>query len=93
MRVAHPAGAAAPSWPFGILGMDITELLAFSVKNKASDLHLSAELPPIIRLHGDVRRINLPPMAHEEVLNLLSDILNDPQRKEYEQRPHCDFAD
>ena len=42
MRVAHPAGAAAPSWPFGILGMDITELLAFSVKNKASDLHLSA---------------------------------------------------
>jgi uncharacterized pyridoxal phosphate-containing UPF0001 family protein len=44
--------------------MDISELLAFSVKNKASDLHLSAGLPPMIRVHGDVRRINLPPLAH-----------------------------
>ena len=41
--------------------MDITQLLAFSVKNKASDLHLSAGLPPMIRVHGDVRRINVDP--------------------------------
>ena len=47
--------------------MDITELLAFGVKNKASDLHLSAGLPPMIRVHGDIRRINLPPMEHKEV--------------------------
>ena len=47
--------------------MDISELLAFSVKNKASDLHLSAGLPPLIRVHGDVRRINLPPLDHNEV--------------------------
>ena len=80
MRVAHPAGAAAPSWPFGILGMDITELLAFSVKNKASDLHLSAGLPPMIR------------MDHEEVHNLIYDIMNDSQRKEYEERLECDFS-
>ena len=92
MRVAHPAGAAAPSWPFGILGMDITELLAFSVKNKASDLHLSAGLPPMIRVHGDVRRINLPAMDHEEVHNLIYDIMNDSQRKEYEERLECDFS-
>ena len=39
--------------------MDITQLLAFSVKNKASDLHLSAGLPPMIRVHGDVSRINM----------------------------------
>jgi twitching motility protein PilT len=43
--------------------MDITELLAFSVKNKASDLHLSAGLPPMIRVHGDIRRINLPALS------------------------------
>ena len=92
MQVAHPAGAAAPSWPFGILGMDITELLAFSVKNKASDLHLSAGLPPMIRVHGDVRRINLPAMDHEEVHNLIYDIMNDSQRKEYEERLECDFS-
>jgi len=46
--------------------MDISELLAFSVKNKASDLHLSSGLPPMIRVHGDVRRINLPPLEHKD---------------------------
>ena len=54
--------------------MDITELLAFSVKNKASDLHLSAGLPPMIRVHGDIRRINLPPMEHEDVHAMVYDI-------------------
>ena len=48
--------------------MDITELLAFAVKNKASDLHLSAGLPPLIRVHGDIRRINLPPMSALAIL-------------------------
>ena len=47
-----------------IIGMDIAELLAFSVKNTASDLHLSSGLPPMLRVHGDVRRINLPAMEH-----------------------------
>jgi len=72
--------------------MDITELLAFSVKNKASALPLSAGLPPMIRVHGDVRRINLPAMDHEEVHNLIYDIMNDSQRKEYEERLECDFS-
>ena len=47
--------------------MDITQLLAFSVKNKASDLHLSAGLPPMIRVHGDVRRINVEALDHKMV--------------------------
>ncbi|MDX4009925.1 ATPase, T2SS/T4P/T4SS family [Pseudomonas aeruginosa] len=47
--------------------MDITELLAFSAKQGASDLHLSAGLPPMIRVDGDVRRINLPPLEHKQV--------------------------
>ena len=65
--------------------MDITELLAFSVKNKASDLHLSSGLPPMIRVHGDVRRINLPPMEHKDVHSMVYDIMNDAQRKTYEE--------
>ena len=48
--------------------MDITQLLAFSVKNKASDLHLSAGLPPMIRVHGDVRRINVDALDHKACL-------------------------
>jgi len=72
--------------------MDISELLAFAVKNKASDLHLSAGLPPMIRVLGDVRRINLPPMEHREVHSMIYDIMNDSQRKEYEENLECDFS-
>src|SRR6186713_1955441 len=72
--------------------MDIAELLAFSVKNKASDLHLSAGLPPMIRVHGDVRRINVPPMEHKEVHGMIYDIMNDGQRKFYEENLECDFS-
>ena len=72
--------------------MDISELLAFVVKNKASDLHLSAGLPPMIRVHGDVRRINLPPMDHKDVHGMVYDIMNDGQRKFYEENLECDFS-
>ncbi len=72
--------------------MDITELLAFSAKNGASDLHLSAGLPPMIRVDGDVRRINLPPLAHKEVHALIYDIMNDKQRKDYEEFLETDFS-
>jgi twitching motility protein PilT len=72
--------------------MDITELLAFAVKNKASDLHLSSGLPPLIRVHGDIRRINLPPMEHEDVHAMVYDIMSDEQRKMYEEFLECDFS-
>src|SRR6267142_4120053 len=72
--------------------MDIAELLAFAVKNRASDLHLSAGLPPLIRVHGDMRRINLPPMEHEDVHAMLYDIMSDHQRKHYEENLECDFS-
>ena len=72
--------------------MDITELLAFSFKNGASDLHLSAGLPPMIRVDGEVRRINLPPMEHKEVHSLVYDIMNDKQRRDYEEFLETDFS-
>ncbi|TMG99748.1 MAG: twitching motility protein PilT, partial [Betaproteobacteria bacterium] len=72
--------------------MDITQLLAFSVKNKASDLHLSAGLPPMIRVHGDVRRINVDPLEHKQVHDMVYDIMNDAQRKMYEETLECDFS-
>ena len=72
--------------------MDITELLAFGVKNGASDLHLSAGLPPMIRVDGDVRRINVPPMQHKDVHRLVYDIMNDKQRKDFEEYLETDFS-
>ncbi len=72
--------------------MDIAELLAFSVKNAASDLHLSAGLPPMIRVDGDIRRINVPPMENKAVHNMLYDIMNDRQRKDFEEFFETDFS-
>ena len=72
--------------------MEIAELLAFSVKNKASDLHLSAGLPPMIRVHGDIRRINLPALEHKGVHEMVYDIMNDGQRKFYEENLEIDFS-
>lgn len=72
--------------------MDITELLAFSVQNRASDLHLSAGLAPMIRVDGEVRRINLPALEHSEVYRLVYDIMNDKQRRDYEEKLETDFS-
>ena len=72
--------------------MDISELLAFSVKNGASDLHLSSGLPPMIRVDGDIRRINVPDLDHKEVHALVYDIMNDKQRRDYEEFFETDFS-
>ena len=72
--------------------MDITELLAFSVEQGASDLHLSAGLPPMIRVDGDVRRVNVPAQDHAEVQALVYDIMNDRQRKDLEEFLETDFS-
>jgi twitching motility protein PilT len=72
--------------------MDIAELLAFSVKHEASDLHLSAGLPPMIRVDGDIRRINVPALEHKVVHGLVYDIINDKQRKDYEEFLETDFS-
>ena len=72
--------------------MDIAELLGFSVKNRASDLHLSAGLPPMIRVDGDIRRINVPALDHKTVYALVYDIMNDKQRKDFEEFYETDFS-
>ena len=72
--------------------MDITELLAFSAKQGASDMHLSAGMPPMIRVDGEVRKINLPALEHKEVLALIYDIMNDKQRKDFEEYLETDFS-
>ena len=72
--------------------MDIAQLLAFGVKQGASDLHLSAGLPPMIRVDGDIRRINVPQMDHKQVHDMIYDIMSDKQRKDYEEFLETDFS-
>ncbi|WP_106475847.1 type IV pilus twitching motility protein PilT [Phytohalomonas tamaricis] len=72
--------------------MDITELLAFTAKQKASDLHLSANLPPLIRVDGDIRRLNVPSLDDKTVRSLLNDIMTDRQRRDFEAELEADFS-
>jgi twitching motility protein PilT len=72
--------------------MNIQELLNFSVQQGASDLHITAGMPPLIRVDGDIRRINVPSMDHKEVHGLIYEIMNDKQRKDYEEFLESDFS-
>jgi twitching motility protein PilT len=72
--------------------MDIAELLDFSVKHNASDLHLSAGVPPMVRVDGDVHKLGVPAFAHADVHRLVFDIMNDAQRAEFEEKLETDFS-
>jgi twitching motility protein PilT len=74
------------------MAVDIAQLLAFSVKSNASDLHLSAGVPPMIRVDGDVKRVNMPALTHKDVHSMIYDIMNDKQRKDYEEFLETDFS-
>lgn len=74
------------------MALDVSQLLAFTTKNKASDLHLSSGVPPMIRVDGDIRRINMPALEHKDVHDMLYDIMNDKQRKDYEEFLETDFS-
>jgi twitching motility protein PilT len=72
--------------------VDVSQLLAFSTRNNASDLHLSAGVPPMIRVDGDIRRVNMPALEHKDVYDMIYDIMNDKQRKDFEEFLECDFS-
>jgi len=72
--------------------MDITELLAFGVEQGASDCHLSAGEPPMLRVNGDLKKLDHPPLNKEDVHGLIYDIMNDAQRKIFEETHECDFS-
>ncbi|MFM2343029.1 MAG: hypothetical protein RLZZ592_2682, partial [Pseudomonadota bacterium] len=72
--------------------MDIIELLRFAVRNKASDLHLSAGMPPMIRVHGNVRRLNVDQLSHEKVHEMVQSVMTDAQKKIFDEHQDCDFS-
>ena len=72
--------------------VDVSQLLTFTVNNNASDLHLSSGVPPMIRVDGDIKRLNMPALTHKEVNSMVYDIMNDKQRKEYEEILETDFS-
>ena len=72
--------------------MDITELLTFAVKEGASDCHLSSGEPPMLRIHGDIKRIEHPPLSRDEVHTMAFDVMNDAQRRIFQEKLDIDFS-
>ncbi|MFQ6605057.1 MAG: type IV pilus twitching motility protein PilT [Fidelibacterota bacterium] len=72
--------------------MQIYELLNFMRSADASDLHLNSNSPPILRVNGELRRTELPALLPEEVHTLIYDIMNDEQRRLYEEELELDFS-
>ncbi|QBK06369.1 type IV pilus twitching motility protein PilT [Hylemonella gracilis] len=73
--------------------MDITPLLTLCLDQGASDLHLSTDLPPLLRVHGQMRRIEtMPPLTHQGILTMLHAVMDDSLRERYAQSLECDFA-
>lgn len=72
--------------------MDITQLLQFAVQQQASDLHISAGEPPMVRVHGDVKKVKAPALSPEQTHAMIYDIMNDGQRKVFEEFSDIDFS-
>jgi len=72
--------------------MDITQLLTFSVKEGASDLHLSSGEPPMLRIHGDIKRLDQAALTREEVHTMAFDVMTDTNRRIFQERLDIDFS-
>ena len=70
----------------------LDDLLRFTDKQKASDLHLSSELPPMIRVDGDIKRLNLPPLDRQQLRDMIYSIMTDSQVKNFEEHWEADFS-
>lgn len=71
---------------------NLEDILRFVVQQQASDLHLSTGLPPMIRLHGDIKRLNLPALTSEEIQRLVMDYMKDNYKKVFEENNDVDFS-
>jgi twitching motility protein PilT len=72
--------------------LDLTQLLAFTVQNKASDLHLSAGSPPIIRVYGTLKRVKGDPLSSDDIRAMLYSVMTEKKRAEFEKNKELDFA-
>ena len=72
--------------------LTMQDLLREAADKGASDLHLSAGEPPLLRVHGDLVRIEHPPVTPEQVTELVNSIMSDAQRATFEAEHEVDFA-
>jgi twitching motility protein PilT len=76
----------------GILALEVTELLKFTLDNKASDLHLSGKTQPIVRIDGELQRIKTDELTGDSIRAMLFSVMTEEQRAMYERDLELDFA-
>ncbi len=74
------------------MAFDLTALLGFAKDQDASDLHISAGMPPLVRIRGEMIRLEMPALTREETQASIYDVLNDTQKRIFEERRDLDFA-
>ncbi len=72
--------------------MDIAQLLTFTKESGASDLHLSSGNPPMARIHGEMRRLDIPEISKEDIHHMVYDIMDDDQKRRFEENKEIDFS-
>ena len=72
--------------------MEITDLLMATHRNKASDLHLSSKNPPLMRVHGDILPLDMPPLTDDQIKVMIYAIMTDQQRSDFEREKDVDFS-
>ncbi len=72
--------------------MDIKKLLIIAKEREASDLHITVGVPPILRVNGDLKKLDLPELSFEEVHEMIDSIINEEQKKKYKKTHELDFS-
>src|SRR5258706_12417270 len=70
----------------------LPELLKMTVELEGSDLHIATDTPPQVRVNGELRRLQLPPMTVSETKQLVYSVLTDAQKKRFEESMELDFS-
>src|SRR5882672_5788190 len=72
--------------------MDLKELLQLTVNQKASDLHLTENSPPILRIDGALMFTDKPPLTREQLKTMIYSVLSEPQILKFEEEKELDFS-
>jgi twitching motility protein PilT len=74
------------------MAMDVMQLLDFAVQQGASDVHVSSGEPPMFRIHGNMKKLNVPAISKEQAHKMIFDIMNDNQQKKFTEELEADFS-
>ena len=74
------------------MSFSIEKMLNYALDSGASDLHLSTGTVPMVRIHGEMKKLQLPKMDDSSMMDIAREILNDNQQSIFKERLDIDFS-